>query len=77
MTGGGRSGFERNHRIVLPLPFESRSRNHRNQDGFEGIFDGRLVSIIEKTVIGLHSQAGTFLGTSNKTGTGGREDEFL
>ena len=28
-------------------------------------------------VMGIHSQAGTFLGTSNKVGTIGRETEFL
>jgi 6-phosphofructokinase 1 len=47
------------------------------QDGFEGIFDHRFVKITAEMVAGIHSQAGTLLGTSNKTGTKGREDEFL
>lgn len=46
-------------------------------DGFEGIFNQRTIAITEKVVAGIHSQAGTLLGTSNKTGTKGRETEFL
>jgi ATP-dependent phosphofructokinase / diphosphate-dependent phosphofructokinase len=47
------------------------------QDGFEGIFDQRTINITREVVEGIHSQAGTLLGTSNKSGTKGREEEFL
>ncbi len=47
------------------------------QDGFEGVFENRSVTITENNIRGIHSLAGTFLGTSNKTGTKGRESEFV
>ena len=47
------------------------------QDGFLGVFEGRTRIIRLEDLIGLHAQAGTFLGTSNKCGTAGREQEFL
>jgi len=47
------------------------------RDGFEGVFNGETIDIDLKKVDGLHAQAGTLLGTSNKCGTDGREDEFL
>ena len=47
------------------------------QDGFEGVFGGRTRSITLKDIEGIHSHAGTYLGTSNKSGTAGREEEFL
>lgn len=46
-------------------------------DGFEGIYEGKVRSLSLPDLEGLHSQAGTFLGTSNKCGTKGREAEFL
>lgn len=46
------------------------------QDGFEGIFEGRTKIVRASDVENLHSLAGTFLGTSNKSGTKGREEEF-
>ncbi len=46
-------------------------------DGFEGVFDGKQRPIGLHDVEGMHNFAGTFLGTSNKTGTQGREKEFL
>jgi 6-phosphofructokinase len=46
-------------------------------DGFEGVFEGRTKEISVADVEGIHCQAGTLLGTSNKTGTEGREAEFL
>lgn len=46
-------------------------------DGFEGVFDGRVRQLALQDLEGLHSQAGTFLGTSNRCGTQGREVEFL
>lgn len=47
------------------------------QDGFEGIFAERHVTITAERVRNIHSEAGTLLGTSNKMGTDGREPEFL
>ena len=46
-------------------------------DGFEGIFEGKTLQISFRDVEGIHSQAGTLLGTSNKCGTSGREQEFI
>ena len=46
-------------------------------DGFEGVFEGRTRSLVASELKGLHAAAGTILGASNKTGTAGREDEFL
>ena len=47
------------------------------EDGFEGIFGCRTKKIDLANIENLHSMAGTFLGTSNKSGTAGREQEFL
>lgn len=47
-------------------------------DGFEGIFEKRFRPIRSfDDVVGLHAEAGTFLGTSNKSRIKGREDEFM
>src|SRR5437762_2821868 len=46
-------------------------------DGFEGIFEHRTRLITPSDLYGIHAMAGTLLGTSNKTGTKGREAEFL
>jgi ATP-dependent phosphofructokinase / diphosphate-dependent phosphofructokinase len=46
-------------------------------DGFEGIFNLNTIELNEKIVHGAHGQAGTILGTSNKSGLAGREAEFL
>jgi 6-phosphofructokinase 1 len=46
------------------------------EDGFEGVFDGRHRPIGLKDLEGIHQVAGTLLGTSNKSGTKGREKEF-
>ncbi len=46
-------------------------------DGFEGVFEGRSRPILLQELEGIHGQAGTFLGTSNRCGTEGREKEFL
>lgn len=46
------------------------------QDGFEGIYEGRTMSLTLKDVTGTHAFAGTLLGTSNKSRTAGREEEF-
>lgn len=46
-------------------------------DGFEGIFNLNTIDLDRNHLIGLHSQAGTLLGTSNKSGLTGREELFL
>lgn len=46
-------------------------------DGFEGIYHGRTVTLEPERVWNMHANAGTLLGTSNKSGTRGREAEFL
>jgi 6-phosphofructokinase len=46
------------------------------EDGFEGVFEGRHRLITLKDLEGIHQIAGTLLGTSNKSGTKGREKEF-
>ncbi|MDX9730627.1 MAG: ATP-dependent 6-phosphofructokinase [Bdellovibrionales bacterium] len=47
------------------------------QDGFEGIYSGRTRALDRENVWNAHAEAGTLLGTSNKIGTKGREQEFL
>ena len=47
------------------------------KDGFDGIFDGDVVKLDVSAVEGAHAFAGTRLGTSNKTSTKDRVDEFL
>lgn len=47
------------------------------QDGFEGVFEGVTRSVTLSDVEGLHAESGTFLGTSNRCGTEGREAEFV
>lgn len=47
------------------------------QDGFEGVFEGRTLDLTEDTIKGIHAEAGTLLGTSNKSPTKGREKEFV
>ncbi len=45
-------------------------------DGFDGIFNGRTREITWNEIIGIHGDAGTFLGSTNKTKTDGRASEF-
>jgi 6-phosphofructokinase 1 len=45
-------------------------------DGFDGIYQQRTMPLDFASVEGAHGIAGTILGTSNKTGTAGRVDEF-
>ena len=47
------------------------------QNGFEGIFKRDVRVICEKTLQGLHAQAGTLLGASNRSKIEGREAEFV
>jgi 6-phosphofructokinase 1 len=46
-------------------------------DGFEGIFELNYQELTIRDIEGAHALAGTILGTSNKSGTQGRESEFL
>jgi 6-phosphofructokinase 1 len=46
-------------------------------DGFEGIFAENHKELTLADVEGAHAQAGTILGTSNKSDTKGREKEFI
>jgi ATP-dependent phosphofructokinase / diphosphate-dependent phosphofructokinase len=46
------------------------------RDGFEGIYNGDTVMLDHRSLVGLHALAGTVLGTSNKSGTSGRQEEF-
>lgn len=46
-------------------------------DGFEGVFNKNTIDINLKNIQGIHAQAGTFIGTSNRSGIEGREKEFL
>lgn len=46
-------------------------------DGFEGIFEQRTIPLTNERVTGIHIEAGTVLGTSNKSRIEGREEEFL
>jgi 6-phosphofructokinase len=45
-------------------------------DGFEGIYNGKTISLDRARVEGAHVEAGTLLGTSNKSSTSGRQEEF-
>lgn len=46
------------------------------EDGFDGVFENRVIELTPSIVQGLHQKAGTMLGTSNKSSTAGRVDEF-
>lgn len=46
------------------------------RDGFEGVFQQKSKEITWESVRGIHSEAGTFLGTSNKSKITGRAEEF-
>jgi 6-phosphofructokinase 1 len=46
-------------------------------DGFEGVFGNNIIPINRQNIEGIHAQAGTFIGTSNRSGIQGREKEFL
>lgn len=47
------------------------------EDGFEGIFEERHRKLSGKELEGFHAEAGTLLGTSNKSRVAGREKEFV
>ena len=77
MTGGGDAPglngiIEAASRVLLRKQVEVVGI----KDGFEGVFTGKTRPITLESVIGMHAEAGTFLGTSNKTKIAGRADEF-
>jgi 6-phosphofructokinase len=45
--------------------------------GFEGVFTRQTLPLSTMNLVGLHAQAGTTLGTSNRSSLQGREAEFL
>jgi 6-phosphofructokinase len=78
MTGGGDAPglngiIESTVRALLRRGFEVVGI----RDGFDGIFNHSHLQLTMGNVTGIHSQAGTILGTSNKSTTKGREVEFL
>lgn len=46
------------------------------QDGFEGVFERRSINLTMEKIRNAHAQAGTLLGSSNRSKTEGREDAF-
>lgn len=46
-------------------------------DGFEGIYQRQTRVLCVEDVLGAHARAGTLLGTSNKSSTKNREQEFI
>jgi ATP-dependent phosphofructokinase / diphosphate-dependent phosphofructokinase len=78
LTGGGDAPglngiIEATSRVLL---------NHKCEvvgicDGFEGVFGKNTIQINHENIHGIHAQAGTFIGTSNRSGIQGREKEFL
>ena len=78
MTGGGDAPglngiIEAVSRSLLRSGFEVIGI----RDGFEGVFAGNFRTIVAEELTGIHAQAGTYLGTSNKSGLKGRESEFI
>lgn len=47
------------------------------KNGFDGVFKKDTIELLPDELIGLHTEAGTLLGTTNKSGIKGREKEFL
>ncbi|MEN9723219.1 MAG: hypothetical protein RJB38_1205 [Pseudomonadota bacterium] len=78
LTGGGDAPglngiLEASGRALLRQGFEVLGI----EDGFEGVFEGRVRKLSLRDFEGKHQVAGTFLGTSNRSGTQGREAEFV
>jgi 6-phosphofructokinase 1 len=47
------------------------------EDGFDGVLSRRTRAIDFNAIEGIHAEAGTILGTSNKTSLEGRQGEFI
>lgn len=78
LTGGGDAPglngiLEASCRTLLKAGYELLGI----EDGFEGIFENKVRLLGLEDIEGIHAEAGTLLGTSNKCGTKGREEEFL
>lgn len=78
LTGGGdapglNSVIEATSRMLLLKGYEVVGIC----DGFEGVFNQATLDIHMHNIEGIHAQAGTFIGTSNRSGIEGREAEFL
>jgi 6-phosphofructokinase 1 len=77
LTGGGDAPglngiIEASARLLLNAGYEMVGI----EDGFEGVFQGRVKPIRVEDLAGLHAKAGTFLGTSNKSRIEGDGAEF-
>ncbi len=77
LTGGGDAPglngiIESSARVLLQAGVEVVGI----KDGFEGVFTGRTVNLTLDVIRNAHAQSGTLLGSSNKSGTEGREKEF-
>lgn len=46
-------------------------------DGFEGVYGQNTIPMSIDNLDGIHSMAGTYIGTSNRSGIEGREDLFV
>ncbi|MGZ3769382.1 MAG: 6-phosphofructokinase [Bdellovibrio sp.] len=78
MTGGGDApGLNGIIESVSKTLFQHGSTVLGIEDGFEGFVLGRTRLLTDKEVEGCHQLAGTVLGTSNKFGLRGREQDFL
>lgn len=78
MTGGGDApGLNGIIEATTKTLLQSGHTVFGIHDGFEGVFSNQLEELHYERVSGIHVSAGTILGTSNKCGTEGREDEFL
>jgi 6-phosphofructokinase len=78
LTGGGDApGLNGILEAATRVLFQAGHEIVGIEDGFAGVFDNRFRSITPAMVENLHTQAGTLLGTTNKMGTEGREEEFL
>ncbi len=78
MTGGGDApGLNGIIEATTKTLLQSGHQVFGIHDGFEGVFGNQLEELSIARVNGIHTSAGTILGTSNKCGTEGREKEFL
>lgn len=46
-------------------------------DGFDGVYERRTIVLDSERVLNANTYAGTLLGSSNKSSTKGREEEFI
>jgi len=78
MTGGGDApGLNGIIESVSRTLIKSNCRVYGVRRGFEGIFEKDVIEISYSDIKGRHTESGTFLGTSNRSGINGREKEFV